>query len=154
PPPRWLPAAAHAWAAKRRARAAASTSRNRLHTRTHFVERGLAWSLAAGTHGLHLVIERDAHFIEAGLVDFAAAFALPASARRGAVARGGQRHHLRRRVVGYRKLGGTQPFDLVAQPCGFLEVEIGSGGPHARFQIGNHRFEIVADGGGLFELAA
>ena len=58
------------------------------------------------------------------------------------------------RVVGHRQFGGAQPFDLVAQPCGLLEIEIGGGGAHARFQIGNHRLEIVADGGGVLELAA
>ena len=61
---------------------------------------------------------------------------------------------LRSRVVHHRKLGCAQALEFVAQAGGFLEVEIGGGGAHARFQVGDHRLEIVADGGGVRELAA
>ena len=47
----------------------------------------------------------------------------------------------------------AQALDLVAQARGLLEVEIGGGLAHARLQIGDHGFEIVADGGGVAELA-
>src|SRR5262249_3036882 len=46
--------------------------------------------------------------------------------------------------------GGAQALDLVAQPGGLLEVEIGRGGPHARLEVGDYRLEIVTDGGGIF----
>ena len=38
-------------------------------------------------------------------------------------------------------------------PGGFLEVEVGGGGAHAGFEVGEHRLEIVADGGGILEFA-
>src|SRR5947208_5320785 len=37
-----------------------------------------------------------------------------------------------------------QPADLVAQPGGFLEFEIGGGGAHALFHVGDDRLQILA----------
>ena len=63
-------------------------------------------------------------------------------------------HHIaRRRVVQHRQLGLPQALDLVAQARGLLEVEIGGGLAHARLHVGDHRFQIVADGGGVAEFA-
>ena len=72
-------------------------------------------------------------------------------ARRPSPCRGGKKFC--RRVVGHRQLGRAQAFDLVAQPRGFFEVEVGGGGAHAGFEIADHGLEIVADGGGVLELA-
>ena len=66
----------------------------------------------------------------------------------------GEGRKFRRRVVHHRQFGRAQALDLVAQARRFLEVEVGGGGAHARFQIGDHGLEIVADGGGVLELAA
>src|SRR5262249_57462557 len=60
----------------------------------------------------------------------------------------------RRWIVEHRKLCRAQTFDLVAQARGLLEVEIGGGFTHAGLEIGDDRFEIVADGRGLAELPA
>ena len=51
-------------------------------------------------------------------------------------------------VVDHRELGGAQALDLVAQPRRLLEVEIGGGFAHAGLEVGDHRLEIVPDGGG------
>jgi hypothetical protein len=42
---------------------------------------------------------------------------------------------------------GLQALDLVAQPRGVLEVEIGGGLAHRLFEIGHRRLEIVAEQG-------
>ena len=64
---------------------------------------------------------------------------------------------LHRGIVDHRKLGRAQPLDLVAQPRRFLEIEIGRGLAHPRFEIGDggvaddvisigHNFEaVIAD---------
>src|SRR5690606_5871577 len=49
------------------------------------------------------------------------------------------------RVVHDGKLGLAQALDLVAQPCGLLEVEIGGGVAHGLFEIFEMGLEIVAD---------
>src|SRR2546423_13461069 len=72
PPPR-LPAAALAWLSARRAWAGAGAIGLRLGSRTHLVERGLARALVVGAMRRDLVIERDAHLIEAWFVDAAGA---------------------------------------------------------------------------------
>ena len=79
---------------------------------------------------------------------------LPRERRRAtrSLSRGGQA--LRGRIVGHRELGGAQALELVAQPRGLLEVEIGGGFAHARFEVGDHGLEIVPDGGGVLEGAA
>jgi hypothetical protein len=73
-PPR-LPAAAHAGAAEGRARAGRiALAGHRLNAGAHLVEVRLARTAApppAGAMRGGLVIERDAHLIERGLVDFA-----------------------------------------------------------------------------------
>src|SRR5262249_22584974 len=56
-------------------------------------------------------------------------------------------------IVEHRHLGRAQALDLVAQPCGFLEIEIGGGLTHARLEIGDHRLEIVPNGRGFRELS-
>src|SRR5262249_38220632 len=56
-------------------------------------------------------------------------------------------------VVDARRLGRAQGLDLVGQPRGFLEIEIGGGRAHARLEVGDHRLEVVADGGGGFLVA-
>ena len=38
-----------------------------------------------------------------------------------------------------------QPLELVAQPRRFLEFQVGGGGAHLLFQIGDDRLDIVAD---------
>ena len=48
-------------------------------------------------------------------------------------------------VVDHGQLGGAQALDLVAQPRGFLEIQIGGGFAHPGFEIGQHRLEIVPD---------
>src|SRR6476620_6109863 len=132
--PARLPAATHAGAAGGRARA--GTIRLGFALRAHLVEIRLARrltlrafrALAAGAIGQALVVERDAHLVELGLVHLAARAAAP-SARalsfRGGVLRGGIVHH--------RHLGGAQALDLVAQARGLLEVEIGGSRAHAGF---------------------
>ena len=50
-----------------------------------------------------------------------------------------QLHNLRGRIVHDRQLGRAQALELVAQPRGLLEVEIGRGCAHPRFEIGQHR---------------
>src|SRR5215212_5495790 len=72
-PPPWLPAAAHARPAGGRARAAIGF---RLRARSHLVEPWLARAFAlrafaAGAVRRDLVVERDAHLVEIGLVDTA-----------------------------------------------------------------------------------
>src|SRR5437762_5588190 len=46
--------------------------------------------------------------------------------------------------VGKPELYLLQPADLIAQPRGFLEFEIGGGGAHALFHIGDDRLQILA----------
>src|ERR1700678_1157726 len=93
------PAAAHTRPAERRARAGflrpcrasgaprlLHFARHRLYTRTHFVERRFvrcgAFACAAGAMRRDFVVERDAHFVERRLVDFAL-FPSPRCAGRG-----------------------------------------------------------------------
>ena len=152
--PARLEAAVHAGLAERRARAGGvAFAGNGFDARAHFVEVRLARCVAsrAGAVRGDFVVERDAHFVERGLVR--ARGPTPARvARRPSPCRGGWKK-FRRRVVGHGQLRGAQAFDLVAQPCGFFEVEVGGGGAHAGFEIADHRFEIVADGGGVLEFA-
>src|SRR5262249_9771745 len=61
---------------------------------------------------------------------------------------GRERDRLGGGIVDDRELGGAQALDLVTQPRGFLEIEIGGSRAHARLEVGDHRLEIVADGGG------
>src|SRR6185437_9226543 len=71
-PPR-LPTAAHARAAQRRARAGASFCGDRFHAGAHLVERGLAGGaslIRSRAVRRDFVMERDAHLVERGLVDF------------------------------------------------------------------------------------
>ena len=49
-------------------------------------------------------------------------------------------------IVHDGELSLPQTLDLVTQPRGFLEVEIGGGGAHAAFEVGQHGFEVVPDG--------
>ncbi len=55
---------------------------------------------------------------------------------------------LRGRIVDHRQFGRAQALELVAQARRFLEFEIGGGLAHARLEVGDHRLEIVPDGGG------
>src|SRR5690606_6341041 len=78
---------------------------------------------------------------------------LPLSLSKGALARGLATLLLRdlhariagEQVVNDGKLGLAQALDLVAQPCGLLEVEIGGGVAHGLFEIFEMGLEIVAD---------
>src|SRR5258705_12351233 len=45
--------------------------------------------------------------------------------------------------VGNPELVLFQPADFVAQPCRLLELEAGGRFPHALFEVGEIRFEIV-----------
>src|SRR6185437_184384 len=68
-----FPPAAHAGAAKRRARAGAAFCRDRFHTWSHLVERrlpGFGAIVCSRPMRGDFVIERDAHFVERGLADF------------------------------------------------------------------------------------
>src|SRR5204862_7378987 len=47
-------------------------------------------------------------------------------------------------AVGETEFDLLQPADLVAQPGGFLEFEIGGGDAHALFHIGDDRLQILA----------
>src|SRR4029453_2181344 len=90
---------------------------------------------------LHLVRQGNAHFVEMRLVRPAQALRL--------------RHHdiARRWIVQHREFGRAKALDFVAQPRGLLEVEIGRRLAHARLKVGNHRLEIVTNGGGFGEFA-
>src|SRR5947207_11158057 len=46
--------------------------------------------------------------------------------------------------IGEPELDLLEPADLVAQPGGFLEFEIGGGGAHALFHVGDDRLQILA----------
>ena len=45
---------------------------------------------------------------------------------------------------GEPEFGLFEPADLVAQPRRLLEFEVGGGGPHALFEIGDDRLQILA----------
>src|SRR5579862_9882792 len=86
-------------------------------------------ALLLGPHlGAHHVARRDA-----------GAAALRASARAFGAADAG-----RNNARGETEIGLLQPLDLVAQPRGFLEFEVGGGGAHALFEIGDDRLQILA----------
>ena len=101
-------------AAVGRMRSSAATSRTAVLLRPHL--------------GAHHVARRDAG--AAGLRAPARAFGAADAGRHGA---GGE-----------AEIGLLQPLDLVAQPRGFLEFEIGRGGAHALFEIGDDGFEVLA----------
>src|SRR5262245_37802477 len=64
-------------------------------------------------------------------------------------------HNIARRwIVEHGEFCRPETFDLVAQTCGLLEVEIGGGFTHAGLEIRDDCFEIVADGRGFGELAS
>ena len=48
-------------------------------------------------------------------------------------------------VVGDAEVVFLKPADLVAQPCGVLELEVGRGLAHALLEVGDVRLEVVAD---------
>ena len=52
-------------------------------------------------------------------------------------------------IIGDGQLRLTQPLDLVAQARRLFEVQVGGGFAHAAFEIGQHGFEVVADGHGV-----
>jgi hypothetical protein len=93
-PPR-LPAAAHAGAAEGRARAGRiALAGHRLNGGAYLVEVRLARTAAPSRVGpvrRNLVVERDAHLVERGLVDFASftspRFTSPRRAGRGRIAK-------------------------------------------------------------------
>src|SRR5262245_45149856 len=129
PPPR-APAAAHAGAPGGRARARAIGLGFFVRAGAHLVERGFARTFVHARH--------PARLRRATLAPRAGRGRRPAARDRDRLGGG---------VVDDRELGGAQALDLVAQPRGFLEVEIGGGRAHARLEVGDHRLEIVADGG-------
>src|SRR5262249_44436707 len=127
-PARRPPAAAHAGAARGRAWARAIGLGFFVGARAHFVERGFAWTVILA----------------------------PRAGRGCRAKRGGRgrrpaardRDRLGGGVVDHRELGGAQALDLVAQPRGLLEVEIGGGRAHARPEGRGHRLPTVAHAGG------
>src|SRR5712691_5652447 len=92
----------------------------------------------AGAVGLGFLVGAGTHLVEAG---FSRAVARPAARNRNRLGGG---------IVDHRELGGAQALDLVAQPRGLLEVEVSGGLAHARLEVGDHRLEIMSDGGGVF----
>src|SRR5262249_7626767 len=127
PPPR-PPAAAHAGAAG-----------------------GRAW---AGTIGLGFPVGAGAHFVERGFARTFARIPHPRLRRAALAPRaggGGSAARDRDRLGGgggdERALGGAPAVDLVAPGRRRLAVEIGRGLAQARLEVGDHRLEIVADGG-------
>ena len=52
---------------------------------------------------------------------------------------------LRGGIVDHGHFRRAQAFDFVAQAGGFLEIQIGGGFAHSRFEVGENRLEIVAD---------
>src|SRR5262249_50130600 len=132
-PPARSPAAAHAGAAGGRARAAPVGLGFVGRTRAHFLEGGFAW---------------------AAIFTSFRAWRVPLTPTLSPQAGRGRRTRDRDRlgggIVEHRELGGAQALDLVTQPRGLLEVEIGRGGPHPRLKVGDHRLEIVTDGSGIF----
>src|SRR5215472_9360410 len=97
----------------------------------------------AGTIGLGFFVGAGTHLVERGL-----ARTLAPRAGRGSRSAARDRDRLGGGIVDYRELGGAQALDLVAQPRGLLEVEVGGGLAHARLEVGDHGLEIVPDGGG------
>src|SRR5215472_5530480 len=90
--------------------------RDRLHSRPHLVERRLVRALAMGTLATGTGAAWNRHGDLCG------------------------------RVVGHGELRRPQALDLVAQPRRFLEIQVGGGLAHARFQVGDDGLEIVPDG--------
>src|SRR3954454_2733491 len=100
----------------------------------HLRAAAAAARLQRGAHGLFL---HGAYRQIGGVAVFLRARIGAGLALHGALLDGG--------IVDHRELGGAQALDLVAQPRGFLEVQIGGGLAHPRLEIAEHGFEIVAD---------
>ena len=102
-----------------------------------------------------LMRERDAHFVERGFVDArrcSPTRRCPEPRPSPREERGEGEEEPGRLAVGSSTTASSvarRRLSFVAQPRGFLEVEIGGGFAHAGFEVGEHRLEIVADGDGV-----